>query len=173
MMSRMGSTPRFRGGTRSAASNEVRRFARGARICATVLATGLALASVTASTSNSRINERVAAVYDFAVVDRADRLDHIVAFVAFSTPSGTGGIAVADILVATAERTPGIDPGTARATAEPPALSFSYDARYTDLAEVLRKLAAAAPVPVQFALIQSIRPAFPSPGEPALLDLQR
>jgi hypothetical protein len=133
----------------------------------------LALASVSASTSGSRVNERVAAVYDFAVVDRADRLDHIVAFVAFSTPSGTGGIPVADLLVETAERISGIDPGTARATTEPPALSFSYDARMTDVSDVLSRLAAAAPVPVQFAVIQSIRPAYPSAGEPVILDLQR
>jgi hypothetical protein len=133
----------------------------------------VALASVGASTSVSRENERIAAVYDFAVVDRADRLDHVVAFVSFSTPAGTGGIAVPDVLVETAERISGIDPGTARATAEPPALSFSYDARHTDVDDVLNRLAAAAPVPVRFDLIQAIRPAYPSPIEPMVLDLQR
>ncbi len=78
-----------------------------------------------------------------------------------------------DVLVETAEHIAGIDSGTTRASAEPPALSFSYDARFTDVADVLARLAAAAPIPVQFALIQSIRPAYPSSAEPTVLDLQR
>jgi hypothetical protein len=124
--------------------------------------TALALVSVAASTSAPRLTDDVAAVYDFAVVDRADRLDHVVTFVAFNAPAGTGGIALPDILVQTAERIPGIDAGTARATAEPPALSFSYDARSTSVDEVLARLAAAAPVPLNFAVIRSIRPAYPA-----------
>lgn len=170
----MGSTIPARGGDRSTSGRPPRHLGRAAKLIAATAATLLALASVGASTSSgSRLTERVAAVYDFAVVDRADRLDHVVAFVAFSTPAGTGGIAVPDVLVETAEHISGIDPGTARATAEPPALSFSYDARNTELSEVLTRLAAATPVPVQFALIQSIRPAYPSSGEPVILDLQR
>jgi hypothetical protein len=157
--------PTARGGARSGNWTS-RRLSRAAKACAVAASALLALASVSASTQVARLNERVVAVYDFAVVDRADRLDHMVAFVAFTTPSGTGGIAVPDLLVQTAEHIVGIDPGTARATAEPPALSFSYDARSTDIADVLRRLAAAAPVPVQFALIQAIRPAYPGDGEP-------
>ena len=169
----MGSTTPARGGARSRTWAPTRPFARGATFCAALIATLLALASVGASTSGTRLNERIVAVYDFAVVDRADRLDHVVAFVAFSTPSGTGGIAMPDVLVETAEHIAGIDSGTTRASAEPPALSFSYDARFTDVADVLARLAAAAPVPVQFAVIQSIRPAYPSSAEPTVLDLQR
>jgi hypothetical protein len=149
------------------------RIAGAGTVCAVAGVALLALASVAMPTSGARVNERVVAVYDFAVVDQADRLDHVVAFVAFNTPSGTGGLALPDVLVEAAERVAGIDPGTARATAEPPALSFSYDARYTDVSDLLRRLAAAAPVPVTFALIQSIRPAYPSSGEPSLHDLQR
>ena len=169
----MGSTSHALGGAGTDPPATSRRLARAAKLCVAGAAVLLGLASVGASTSGAPLNERVVAVYDFAVVDRADRLDHVVAFVAFTTPSGTAGIAVPDVLVATAEHVAGIDPGTARASAEPPALSFSYDARNTDIADVLQRLSAAAPVPVHFALIQSIRPAYPSTGEPIVVEPQR
>jgi hypothetical protein len=174
MMSRMGSIFKVLGGARFRGASGARlQRSRAAGIATTIAASLIALASVAASTPDVRVTDRVAAVYDFAVVDRADLLDHVVAFVSFATPSGTGGIAMPDVLVQTAEHVPGIDPGTARATANPPSLSFSYDARRADLSDVLMRLAAATPVPVQFALIESIRPAYPSASEPMEIDLQR
>src|SRR6266542_1212703 len=126
MMSPMGSMPPAWGGVvRSRTSGSARSSVRRATFSTALVAILVALASVGASTSDTRVNERIVAVYDFAVVDRADRLDHIVALGSFSTPPGTGGIAVPDVLVQTTAQIAGIYPGPPPATTTPPALTIS------------------------------------------------
>jgi hypothetical protein len=157
-MSRMGSKPPIQGGIRNTPPLRTRIAMRSSRLAALV---ALSLVSAWAMAGpDARVDDKMAAVYDFAVVDRADRLDHVVAFVEIVAPANATG-SVHEALVATAERMSDIDPGTARASAYPAVLSFSYDARRVDVRDVLARLAAATPVPVELALIQAIRPAYP------------
>jgi copper chaperone CopZ len=85
------------------------------------------------------VEDKVAAVYDYAVVSKAQALHQHVAFVAidgsFSTDARTRG-AIADI-VRTAE---GVDRASVRVSLELAALSFAFDPKRASFAAIHRSV---------------------------------
>jgi hypothetical protein len=71
------------------------------------------------------IEDKVAATYDHAVVTRAGALHHLVVFGEID-----GAVSIKRVtasISAAARRVQGIDPGTIRTSASPPAFSFALD----------------------------------------------
>lgn len=85
------------------------------------------------------VEDKMAAVYDFAVVSRAQALHQHVAFVAidgpFSTDAKTRG-AITDIV----RMTEGVDRASVRVSLELAALSFAYDPKRASFASIHRSI---------------------------------
>jgi hypothetical protein len=85
------------------------------------------------------VEDRVAAVYDHAVVVRALERKHRVAFLAIGGTVSQGGELLRSIQ-SELGTVKGIDRGTARVSLESAALSFAYDPRKSGLGPVLRAI---------------------------------
>lgn len=90
------------------------------------------------------VEDKLAATYDYGVVTKAFQRGHAMVFLeAAGLERAEHGSAPA--LVATVEAVPGVDRGTVRISAVPPAVSFSFDSdRYTvasAVSEVNRRFA--------------------------------
>ena len=90
------------------------------------------------------VEDKLAATYDHSVVTRAMQRGHAMVFLeAAGLERAEHGSAPA--LVAMVEAVPGVDRGTVRISAAPPAVSFSFDLdRYTvasAVSEINRRLA--------------------------------
>jgi hypothetical protein len=85
------------------------------------------------------IEDRVAAVYDHAIVVRALERRHEVAFLAIEGALPAGGDLRRSIESAIGA-TPGVDRSTARVSLEGSSLSFAYDPRKPGLGPVLRAI---------------------------------
>jgi hypothetical protein len=86
------------------------------------------------------VEDRVASVYDHAVVQRTAAQHHHVGFFALEA---VGGAKIPRKAVLTvAESVPGIDKGTARASTDPTSLSVAFDPAKISMREIDRALAA-------------------------------
>ena len=90
------------------------------------------------------VEDKLAATYDYGVVTKAFQRGHSMVFLeAAGLERAEHGSAPA--LVATVEAVPGVDRGTVRISAAPPAVSFSFDSdRYAvagAVSEINRRLA--------------------------------
>jgi hypothetical protein len=85
------------------------------------------------------VEDRVAAVYDHAIVVRALERRHEVAFLAIEGALPAGGDPRRSIESAIGT-TPGVDRSTARVSLEGSSLSFAYDPRKPGLGPVLRAI---------------------------------
>lgn len=79
------------------------------------------------------VEDKIASVYDHAVVSRAVKAGHRVAFYHLEGPVAQDP-ATKRALVAAVESTAGVDKGSARVALETFTLSFAYDPRRTSLA---------------------------------------
>ena len=99
----------------------------------------LALQVLEASACGYCIEDRVAAVYDHAVVTKALERRHHVAFFAMD-----GRIAPGErtqrAIAAMAEATKGVDKGSVRVSVESAALSFGFDPKHAPLGKILKSL---------------------------------
>jgi hypothetical protein len=85
------------------------------------------------------VEDRVAAVYDHAVVVRALERRHEVAFLAIDGTLPAAGD-LRRSLESAISTAPGVDRGTARLSLDAAALSFAYDARKPGLGAVMRAI---------------------------------
>ncbi len=99
----------------------------------------LALQGATAGACGYCIEDKVASVYDYAVVTKALERSHHVAFFGIDGPL-VAGEATQRELAAMVEATGGVDKGSARVSVESAALSFGFDPARTPLAKVIKSL---------------------------------
>ncbi len=85
------------------------------------------------------IEDKVAAVYDHAVVMKALERKHHVAFFAIDGPLATDD-ATYRAITAIVESARGVDKGSARVSVDSASLSFGFDPKRTPLVEVQRTL---------------------------------
>ena len=97
--------------------------ARGLRSMALLLALGGAPAAFGCGIC---VEDKVAATYDWDVVQHATAHHHVVVFAAVEAPADPRALRAA------ASRARGVDRGTARAAANPRALSFALDPRQSN-----------------------------------------
>jgi hypothetical protein len=113
------------------------------------------------------VEDRVAAVYDHAIVVRALERKHQVAFLAFDGTIAPGGEPRRSIESAI-NSVKGIDSGTARVSLESASLSFAYDPRKPGLGPIMntvgKKLAAKG---LGFSILRVLDDA-PVPGKAAV-----
>ncbi len=108
-------------------------------IAGIVLALATVLQSAGALACGHCVEDKIAAVYDHAAVTRALAAKHQVVFFAMD------GVLAADeatrqVLERIAAGTRGVDPGSARASAEAAALSITFDPERTSLPAIQRTL---------------------------------
>ena len=96
----------------------------------------LLAASAAAHACGYCVEDKVAAVYDHAVVTRALADGHMVIFFAIGGTLRTKRVALESI----AESVPGVDKGSARAAVELASLSVAFDPRRASLTTVQRHL---------------------------------
>jgi hypothetical protein len=101
----------------------------------------LALQGAAAGACGYCIEDKVAAVYDYAVVTKALGRSHHVAFFGIDGPL-VAGKATQRELAAMVEATGGVDKGSARVSVESAALSFGFDPARAPLAKVIKALEA-------------------------------
>jgi hypothetical protein len=101
----------------------------------TVAAMAFALGSASALACGYCIEDRVAAVYDQALVDGALARRHEVAFLGIEARAVDAGVARAARGVL--ERVRGVDKGSARARAENAAIALTFDPSVTSLDKVV------------------------------------
>ena len=82
------------------------------------------------------VEDKIAATYDHAVIDAAIARHQQVVFVAIDGPVDARRIGAR--VTAAAASVPGIQPGTLRTSASPPAFSFALDSRQQPGAAVAR-----------------------------------
>lgn len=99
----------------------------------------LALQVSTAGACGHCIEDKVASVYDHAVVTQALERKHHVAFFAIDGPIPPGE-RTQRALAAMAEATKGVDKGSVRVSVESAALSFGFDPKRVPLSKVLKSL---------------------------------
>ena len=99
---------------------------RSAGAAIPLLALLLALASTAASACGYCVEDRIAAVYDHALLQRAQASKHELAYFAWDGPM-TRNAASRQQLQALLEGTPGVDKGSARVSMEPAALALAFD----------------------------------------------
>jgi hypothetical protein len=107
-------------------------------IMRSLLAAVLALAAGGAVACGYCVTDKMAAVYDHAVVVNATQHAHRVAF--FALGGIPPGAESQRTLQRIAESVRGIDRGTARASSETAALSFAFDPKKHPLGEITRAL---------------------------------
>ena len=100
----------------------------------------LALAAPGAGACGHCIEDKIAAVYDHAVITQAQRERQAVMFYAIDGPPVVND-ETRRALVAAVGAVPGIRPGSVRVSLELSALSAAYDPRRTNLAAAERALA--------------------------------
>ncbi|HWA13020.1 MAG TPA: hypothetical protein VHA15_07995 [Burkholderiales bacterium] len=88
------------------------------------------------------IEDRVAAVYDHAVVKEALERRHKVAFFALQGPVTSGEVTKRTV-VTTAESLRGVDKGSVRVSVEPAAVALAFDPSRISLPAILGPLEAA------------------------------
>ncbi|HEX4986576.1 MAG TPA: hypothetical protein VFV71_10995 [Burkholderiales bacterium] len=103
---------------------------------AAILAIAFAAAAPAAACGHC-IEDKVAAVYDYAIVTRAFDRDHRVAFFAIDGTLAAGDAAAVTALVGSAR---GVDKASVRVSAELASLSFAFDQRRASLAEVQKQV---------------------------------
>jgi len=121
---------------RLAAGGIGRGSLRGALTVRTTLFCVLLAASAAAHACGYCVEDKVAAVYDHAVVTRALADGHMVIFFAIGGTLRTKRVALESI----AESVPGVDKGSARAAVELASLSVAFDPRRASLTTVQRHL---------------------------------
>lgn len=111
--------------------------------CAALLACAIAR---TAGACGLCVEDKVAATYEYAVVERATSRGHEVVFAELRGPVPPGDEALRAWVARAIESTSGADKGTARVSLEPAAVSFAHDPRTASasrmLAAIDRRLAA-------------------------------
>lgn len=81
--------------------------------------------------------DKIAATYDYAVVQRATHAGHVLVYCAVK------GAFEPDKLAAAVRRVRGVDPSSVRVSREPAALSFALDTRRQPVASALHSLESA------------------------------
>ena len=112
------------------------RWLQAATACAALLASG------TAAACGHCVEDRIAAVYDHALVQRARASKHQVAYFAWDGALARDGASLRRML-ALAEAVPGIDKGSVRVSMEPAAIAVVFDPRRSDAAAIATALRAA------------------------------
>lgn len=92
------------------------------------LATGLTVGAK-AEACNACLEDKIAATYDWQVVSEAQQRGHTVVFTALHGRIAPSDTALSRFVSASVEGIPGIDPGTARVSLAPPAVSFACDSK--------------------------------------------
>lgn len=112
------------------------RWLQAALVCAALLAGGNAAAC------GHCVEDRIAAVYDHALVQRARASKHQVAYFAWDSALTRDETSRRRVL-AVAEAVPGIDQGSVRVSMEPAAIAVAFDPRRSDAAAIATALRAA------------------------------
>jgi copper-containing nitrite reductase len=112
------------------------RWLQAAMACAALLAGGNAAAC------GHCVEDRIAAVYDHALVQRARASKHQVAYFAWDGAFTRDETSRRGVL-AVAEAVPGIDKGSVRVSMEPAAIAVAFDPRRSDAAAIATALRAA------------------------------
>lgn len=107
---------------------------RAAWACAVVLACSLAR---TAGACGLCVEDKVAATYEYAVVERAMSQGHEIVFAELRGPIPPGDEALRAWIARAVESVPGVDKGTARVSLEPGAVSFAHDPRTGSASRIL------------------------------------
>jgi hypothetical protein len=101
-------------------------------------------AGTPARACNACREDRVAASYDWQVVERARQRGHVVVFTAIRGAVRPGDVAITAAIERAVGSAAGVDAGTVRVSLAPPATSFACDPRRRSpqrlLAEVNRRL---------------------------------
>jgi hypothetical protein len=108
-------------------------LARKARAAALTLMGSLTVA--TALACGYCVEDRIAAVYDHALVQRIAGSQHQLAYFAWDGPSERGEAARLKML-ALGEATAGVDKGSVRVSMDPAAIAVAFDPRRTSAAAV-------------------------------------
>jgi len=101
----------------------------------------LALQATVAGACGHCIEDKVASVYDYAIVTKALQQKHHVAYFAIEGPL-VPDASTERALTAMIESTGGVDKGSARVSVESAALSFGFDPRRVPLGKVVKSLEA-------------------------------
>lgn len=104
-----------------------RRSTRAMALCITIaIALTIALGSAPAMACGYCVEDRIAAVYDHALLQRTLANRHQIAFFAWEGPVTRGAAARLKVL-ALGEATPGVDKGSVRVSMEPAAVAVAFD----------------------------------------------
>lgn len=91
-----------------------------------LIALSLALGSSVAMACGYCVEDRIAAVYDYALAQRTLALKHEIVFFAWDGPL-TRSDASKQKMMALGEAVPGVDKGSTRVSMEPAAISLAFD----------------------------------------------
>ncbi len=115
----------------------------------------VALAGSAAIACGYCVEDRIAAVYDHALLQRTLARKHQVAFFAWDGPV-TRSEAARQKMLALGEATPGIDKGSTRVSMEPAALAVAFDPKRSNLQSVQAALQKTlAPMKLSVTLLQT------------------
>lgn len=96
------------------------------------LAIGLAWGSSAALACGYCVEDRIAAVYDYALMQRTQASRHQLVFFAWDGPA-TRNDALRQKILALVEAMPGVDKGSTRVSMEPAALAVAFDPQRNSL----------------------------------------
>lgn len=100
------------------------------------------------------VEDKVAATYDHAVVERAKARHHLVVFAAFE--GNAEAATLAREIKRAAARAPGVDVDSIRTAADPTAVSFALDPRVATPDATVATIARASRNPVRVAVIRVV-----------------
>lgn len=124
----------------------------------------LALAGTAAVACGYCVEDRIAAVYDHALLQRTLANKHQMAFFAWDGPV-TRNEAMRQKIIALGEATAGVDKGSTRVSMEPAALAVAFDPQRSNVQSVkagLQKVL--GPIRLSVTLLQPPPAAIKSPG---------
>lgn len=118
------------------------------------LAIGLAWGSSAALACGYCVEDRIAAVYDYALIQRSQAIRHQLVFFAWDGPA-TRNNALRQKMLALVEAMPGVDRGSTRVSMEPAALAVAFDPQRNSLTRMESALQKALrPLKLSIVLLQ-------------------